>query len=54
MTGKRRRRVLRRRNPLVPVVRKLGHKVKPSAKRYKRRPKHTAVGGPETPDPETG
>ena len=54
MTGKRKRRVLRRRNPLVPAVRKLGHKIKPSVRRYKRRPKHPGVGRSETPDPETG
>jgi hypothetical protein len=54
MAGKRKRRVLRRRNPLVPAVRKLGHKVKASARGYKRRPKHPGAERPETPDPETG
>ena len=32
----------RRRNPLVPAVRKLGQRIVPSVKRYKRRPKHPA------------
>lgn len=36
----RKARLLRRRNPLVPVTRKLGQRIKPSGKRYKRRPKH--------------
>jgi len=40
MAGKRKRRTIRRRNPLVPATRKLGHGIKPSAKRYRRRPKH--------------
>ena len=47
---KRKRRVPRRRNPLVPAVRKLGHKVKPSAKRYRRRPKHRELGGSDPPE----
>lgn len=40
MAGKRKRKAIRRRNPLVPATRKLGHRIKPSAKRYRRRPKH--------------
>ena len=40
MAGKRKRKTIRRRNPLVPATRKLGHGIKPSAKRYRRRPKH--------------
>ncbi len=40
VAGKRKIRKLRRRNPLVPVVRLMGRRVKPSAKRYKRRCKH--------------
>ncbi len=42
MAGKRKRKAIRRRNPLVPATRKLGHRIKPSAKRYRRRPKHPA------------
>ncbi len=44
MTGKRKRKTIRRRNPLVPATRKLGHGIKPSAKRYRRRPKHPGAG----------
>jgi hypothetical protein len=34
------RKAKRPRNPLVPIVRGKGHAVEPSARRYKRRPKH--------------
>ncbi len=40
MARKRSARRPRRRNPLVPAVRKLGQRIVPSAKRYKRRTKH--------------
>ena len=32
---------LPRRNPLVPVTRRLGHGVKPSGKIYRRKTKHS-------------
>ncbi len=32
------------RNPLVPVVRRLGHKTHEAEKAYKRRPKHKKRG----------
>jgi hypothetical protein len=34
------KRVLRPRNPLALPTRRLGRRVKPSVKRYRRRPKH--------------
>jgi len=34
------KRVIRPRNPLALATRRLGRQVKPSAKRYRRRPKH--------------
>lgn len=39
----------KRRNPMARAVRKLGLKVVPSAKTYKRRPKHRKS---ESPDPD--
>ena len=48
VAGKRKIRKLRRRNPLVPVVRQMGRRVKPSAKRYKRRRKHREAGNDES------
>lgn len=43
-----RRKAPRPRNPLAVVTRKLGQKIKPSAKSYKRRPKH------KNPRPDDG
>lgn len=40
MTRKFRKSPAKRRNPMARAVRKLGLKVVPSAKTYKRRPKH--------------
>jgi hypothetical protein len=40
MAKRRRRKRIKPRNPLVPAVRRLGHKVKPSAKTYSRKAKH--------------
>jgi hypothetical protein len=40
----RKSRAVRRRNPLVPVVRGLPMRVEDSAKRYKRHPKHRKRG----------
>jgi len=54
MAGKRKRKAIRRRNPLVPATRKLGHGVKPSAKRYRRRPKHPEGAGSDPPEAGAG
>ena len=43
-----RRKAPRPRNPFAVVTRRLGQKVKPSAKSYKRRPKH------KNPHPDDG
>jgi hypothetical protein len=53
MAGKRKRKTVRRRNPLVPATRKLGHRIKPSAKRYRRRPKHRESAGADRSDADT-
>lgn len=42
------RRRARARNPLVPITRRLGQGVKPSAKVYRRRPKHAKGSGNDT------
>lgn len=44
MGGRRRRKRLKPRNPLVPVVRSLRHKVRPSARTYSRKTKHKRPG----------
>jgi hypothetical protein len=43
MAAKRSAKRPRRRNPLMPALRKMGQRVVPSAKRYKRRPKHRSA-----------
>jgi hypothetical protein len=53
MAGKRKRKAIRRRNPLIPATRKLGHKVKSSAKHYRRRPKHPERSDSEPPEAGT-
>lgn len=48
MAGKRKVRQLKRRNPLAPIARQMGRRIKPSAKRYKRRLKHPEGGAGES------
>lgn len=49
MAGKTKKRAVKRRNPMARAARKLGLKVVPSAKTYKRRPKHRKS---QSPDPD--